>query len=193
MTPTMTVEILWEIFQHIYMVGNHRRPAFLFFVDHIFQMDRKPLIVETGSLRIPGNYEGDGQSSLLWELLVQYNGGHFVSVDIDPEATKIASGICARGEFHTTDSIGFLRNFRDAKDIDILYLDSMDFDGSDQSAVHHGKELAAIYDRLPSGCLIAVDDCHTAEKGKHIEVKKFFDSIGVDPMMQSYIHIWVKP
>lgn len=193
MTQTTTVETLWHIMEHLLKVGNHRRPAFLYFVDHIFQIGHAPLIVETGTLRQLNNYEGDGQSSLLWDLLIQYNRGHFVSIDIDAEATKTARGICKGGEFHTCESVSFLHSYPEAKEIDILYLDSMDFDGTPQSAHHHMKELAAIYDRLPSGCLIAVDDCHRPEAGKHVEVKKFFDVRGIDPVLQSYIHIWVKP
>lgn len=82
------------------------------------------------------------------------------------------------------------------KNCALLYLDSMDLYGAPhemaQSALHHAGELAACYSRLPSGCLIAVDDCKEPI-GKHTIVKAFFDAAGIKPEFSGYITIWRKP
>ena len=55
----------------------------------------RPLIIETGCLRIPGNWEGDGQSSFMFDALVRARNGHFFSLDILPESIDTARRACS--------------------------------------------------------------------------------------------------
>src|SRR5262249_5344480 len=55
----------------------------------------RPLIIETGCLRIPDNWEGDGQSTFMFDALVRREGGHFFSIDILPESIDTARRACS--------------------------------------------------------------------------------------------------
>ena len=96
-------------------------------------------------------------------------------------------------QVHQQDSVEALTGFASASTIDLLYLDSYDLTDDYRAALHQIGELAAIYERLPSGCLIAVDDCVTGDRGKHVYVAAFFDSIGVLSLISSHVTVWQKP
>jgi len=59
--------------------------------------------------------------------------------------------------------------------LDFLYLDSYDLTETIDSPTHHLAELASVYPRLPSGCLIAVDDCVSEQHGKHRFVRDWLE------------------
>ena len=172
----------------------HREGAFRFIHDELCKLGRSVLIVETGCARQKDNYAGDGQSTFFWDLILQKIGGAGFTCDINPEATSFVNftGV-KRMSAWTADSVMFLRDFQFANQIDFLYLDSFDFEfGKNDSAIHHLAELTAIFSRLKSGCMIAVDDCHSDIEGKHIEVKKFLKGLGVEPGFESYVTVWKK-
>ncbi len=62
-----------------------------------------------------------------------------------------------------------------------------------ESPTHHLAELTSIYPRLPSGCIIAVDDCKSETHGKHRFVRDWLLSLGVRPLLESYVTVWRKP
>lgn len=142
----------------------------------------KPVIIETGTLREPGNWAGDGQSTLVWQWVMERKPGLAISVDWDTEASKRASEMCPNVHVVAQDSISFLRGFLPYS-IDLLYLDSM------ENPMHQMGELAAIWDRLPSGCLIASDDSPT----KGVLTAAVLKGIGVPCLLESYISVWQKP
>lgn len=132
-------------------------------------IDRRSLtIVETGCLRTPGNWAGDGQSTLLFDRYVsgQRRDGSVFAVDIDPVATAACRAtVSSKVEIRTGDSILYLselahRFSEQGRTIDLLYLDSFDLDWSNPtpSAAHHLKELAAIGKVLRPDTLVVVDD-----------------------------------
>jgi len=86
-----------------------------------------------------------------------------------------------------------LREMQHVELLDLLYLDSYDLVEGIESPTHHLAELTAVYPRLPSGCLIAVDDCVSATHGKHRFVLAWLASLGVQPILESYVTIWRKP
>ena len=139
-------------------------------------------------------WAGDGQSTRLWAFIVEAVGGSAFSLDIDPKACVLARKTC--GGFVSvveTDSITYLAQCVDLGRLDLLYLDRFDYTGDARSALHHAGELAAAYPKLPSGCRIAVDDCHTPTEGKHTLVKAYFDAMGIEPELASYVTVWRKP
>ncbi len=157
-------------------------------------LTRGPInIVETGCVRQENNWGGDGQSTVVWSWLAQRAGGRVFTCDIDESNCKTAKRLAPKAAVYHMDSITFLRSYYDASLIDLLYLDSYDLTDDHRAALHHIGELAAIYERLPSGCLIAVDDCVTDDRGKHVYVAAFFASIGVVPLIKSYVTVWQKP
>jgi SAM-dependent methyltransferase len=118
-------------------------------------------IVETGTLRNPGNWK-DGQSARLFTEFVDYHGGSVRSVDIDPEAVTTARGAIASLNFESTcqDSVLYLSTQLDLHTVDLFYLDSYDVKWNDDhaSADHHLKEFHAIEPHLKPGAVVVIDD-----------------------------------
>lgn len=172
----------------------HREGAFRFIMGELAEIKKPLLIVETGCTRGRDTHFGDGSSTLFWSLLIERYGGALFSVDIDPKAVALCQELASRASVYCQDSVAFLTEFELPSRIDFLYLDSFDFEwGDPSSANHHLKEIEAIYDRLKSGCLIAVDDCHNRTEGKHVQVQKFLKERGVEPLFESYVMVWRKP
>ena len=171
----------------------HRWPAFEFIAEELFKKNRPLKIIETGCHR-GENWLGYGHSTVLWDYIISKTGGEVYSCDIDSEAIKFARSKCEKVKFVNCDSIGFLRTC-DAENLDFLYLDSYDWSREKHvsSCLHHMGELAAIYDRLPKGCLIAVDDAHSQTEGKHVLVHQFFDKIlNQNPIVSCHTIVWRK-
>ena len=104
-------------------------------------------IVETGTLRNPGNWK-DGQSAKLFVEFVEYHGGTVRSVDIDPSAVDIARAVLPNACFRAScsDSVAWLSQQTDLGRVDLFYLDSWDvkWKNDHDSAEHHLKEFQAI-------------------------------------------------
>lgn len=154
----------------------------------------KPVIVETGTLRQPGNWRGDGQSTRLWQWVVEHRPGLAISVDIESSACDLSRKECPGVHVVCADSPAFLRGFLPFA-IDLLYLDSREWGpGAEvESTMHQVAELAAIWERLPSGCLIASDDSHSADQGKPALTRRLLHTLGIEPELDSYIVVWRKP
>lgn len=176
-------------------LGNTKRwDAFKFIADELTSLGRPVGIVETGCLRLAGNWAGDGQSTAVWDWLISSLGGYGHSYDISPESVAAARSAVRLMQIHQQDSVEALRTFPNASTIDLLYLDSFDWSAdSTASAEHHLQELLAIYARLRPGCLIAIDDCFSDLEGKHAFAKDWLAGIGVQPVTKGYITVWRKP
>jgi predicted O-methyltransferase YrrM len=126
--------------------------------------------------------------------------GRVKSVDLNPENVAHANSVTSdRVTVKCQDSVEYLLEFENAEEIDLLYLDSFDFDPTNPipSQLHHLKEISAIYDRLKPGCLVLVDDAMIESQqgnlGKASLVGDFFARKGVRPIIHSYQMLWVKP
>lgn len=179
-----------------------RRQRFYDLANAMIGAKRPIFILETGCMRISPTGEGpelDGCSTLVWDWVAQKTEGDCVTVDSSEENIEYAkSKVSKRTQVIHGDSVLFLSGIRNIqRPIDFLYLDSMDWTGTAEeralSALHHAAELCAAWPWLNHGALIAVDDCHGEYSGKHAMVKRFFDSLGVAPMVDDYIHVWQKP
>jgi len=120
-------------------------------------------IVETGCTRQPGNWSGDGQSTVLFDHYVQERGtkSHVYSVDINPESVRLCQGLVSPAVSVTAqDSVAWLETLPVNK-ISLLYLDSFDVDWINwyPSAAHHLKEIAAVRDKITAKTMVVVDDC----------------------------------
>lgn len=175
--------------------GTRRWDAFTYIAAHLFSLERSIFIVETGSMRNPGNWAGDGQSTMLWDFIAKYTNGSVFSIDTDPGAFELVRTHCPNVIPFLGDSIEMLSTFSDNLNVtDLLYLDSLDYkDETALSELHHVGELAASYPKLKSGCLIAVDDCQSDSLGKHFLVKMFFERMNIRPIQSGYITLWKKP
>ena len=162
-----------------------------------------PIVVETGCSRKDHGllaWGDDGCSTFLFDIFSIRNKGKLFSVDINPRnVAHSQSKTSSRVEITCSDSVKYLENLEFANRIDLLYLDSFDFDPADPnpSQRHHLKEISAIFPRLKSGCFILVDDAgvhsSNAPLGKAGEVFKFMANKGIQPTISDYHILWIKP
>src|SRR5208282_2477528 len=91
--------------------------------------------------------------------------GTFTSIDADREAcNRAVAALSDRADVYFGDSITLFRHedlYQALAYCDLLYLDSMDYSAGSEinSIMHQVGELGAAWPLLPSGCLIASDDC----------------------------------
>lgn len=165
----------------------------------------EPLIVETGCARQDNNYEGDGQSSLLFDKYIAERNGHFITVDIAEESVKYCkSKMTSENSLVVkSDSVMFLQQLNqkllsEGKKIDFLYLDSFDAPRDQpevvyNSALHHLYELMTIMPSLAPGALIGVDDNWNEDgkmKGKGQLIADYMSKIENEPTLNLYQVFW---
>lgn len=161
-----------------------------------------PVIIETGCLRNPEGWEGDGNSTAIWNWFGE-RGAECYSVDINEKHCEIARKLCPKVDVMCWDSIYYLAGNSAVERCNLLYLDSRDYTKGNESfsELHHAGELTVTYERLPSGCLIAIDDCldncenhgKDIKGGKHKLCEYFFERAGIKPLFTGFITGWVKP
>lgn len=125
-------------------------------------------IVETGSMRTANNWEGDGQSSVIFDRYVSCRGDQsvFHTVDIDPKASAMCRATLSKDAIiQTGDSVsllcGIARTLASTQQtLGLLYLDSFDVDFANPlpSAKHHLFELLSIRPAISPQTLVVVDD-----------------------------------
>jgi hypothetical protein len=172
---------------------TQRWQAFTLIAEDLISRDRPLYIIETGCARQVGNWNGDGLSTVLWDWLITRTGGRSVTYEINHKNILEGRKMVSKAEIVQCDSVVGLRNTENPDTIDLLYLDSYDLTETIDSPLHHLAELASIYAQLPSGCLIAIDDCVDEQHGKHRFVRDFLSRLGVEPVLRSYITVWRKP
>jgi len=122
-------------------------------------LPRDPTIVETGSIREEHNWQGDGQSTRIWDAVIAERGGRAFSVDIDPVAVELTQRLAPRVEVVCSDSVKYLSQLT-LDSIDLLFLDSRDFgpgfDGEFAASLHAMHELCAAAHCRPK--IVMVDD-----------------------------------
>ena len=151
-------------------------------------------IIETGTLRNPGNWK-DGQSARLFTEFVDQFGGQVKSVDIDPTAVDTANQSILSSNFTSqcSDSVAWLKSQADLNTVDLFYLDSWDvkWENDQDSAQHHLYEFQAIESWLKPGTLVAIDDnarfsSNGQRTGKGRLVVEYLQSRGHQPLLDAY-------
>jgi len=151
-------------------------------------------IIETGTMRNPGNWK-DGQSARLFSEFVDHHGGSVRSVDIDPEAVAAARNSIQSDKFESTcqDSVLYLATQLDLDRVDLFYLDSYDvkWDNDHASAVHHLLEFQIIEPHLKPGALVVIDDNsrflnNNQRTGKGHYIADYLDAKGIRPLYDAY-------
>ena len=151
-------------------------------------------IVETGTLRTPGNWM-DGQSARLFTEFVDLYGGQMRSVDIDSVACEAARNTIISNRFSVahSDSVAWLQQQTDLDQVDLFYLDSYDVDWNDDtaSAEHHLKEFMVIQPHIRPGTVVVIDDNsrwvnNSRRTGKGRRVVEYLETQGHLPILDEY-------
>jgi hypothetical protein len=157
-------------------------------------------IVETGCMRKAGNWQGDGQSTLIWAAFNHWKGsGYFNSVDLNQEAVDLAREAIkdySGCQVFSGDSVKFLYDHKLM--IDILYLDSYDVDmaNPEPAAQHCLFELLAAMPRLHKNSIVFIDDSPVTNGdlgGKGLHVARFMKHLGILPFTFDYQVAWLMP
>lgn len=158
----------------------------------------RPLIIETGCLRMPGNWEGDGQSTFLFDAYARLNGGLIISIDLNIDSIDTARRACSgHTQLIHNDSVMALSSLAallEGQRVDLLYLDSFDLDLADPlpSATHHIMELAAVRPLVKRGTIVCVDDYRVdgIVGGKGAIVDKYMESVDARVLHDGYQKVW---
>jgi hypothetical protein len=151
-------------------------------------------IIETGTLRNPGNWK-DGQSARLFTEFIEHHSGSVRSVDIDPAAVASAREAITSGKFESTcmDSVLYLATQLDLDCVDLFYLDSYDVKWNDDhlSAAHHLMEFQTIEPHLKPGAMVVIDDNSRfkdsgTRTGKGHYIADYLAAKGIDPVYDAY-------
>lgn len=151
-------------------------------------------IIETGTLRTPGNWM-DGQSARLFAEFVDLYGGQVRSVDIDSVACEASRNSITSPNFTVTlsDSVSWLETLTDLDQVDLFYLDSYDVDWNDDtaSAEHHLKEFQVIEPHIKPGAVVVIDDNsrwvnNNRRTGKGRAVVEYLEAKGHLPIYDEY-------
>lgn len=214
----MNTPNFWRFFEaEAYPQLGHRRESLRYVFEYLDRLNRPVFAVETGCVRIPNNWDGDGQSTVLFDAFVsQWPRSVMHTVDIDPKATALCSAMVSSNvKVHTGDSVVFLRGLArnppaDFRHLDVLYLDSLDVDyvNPHASALHHMNELVAASSLVGPSTLVVVDDSPSeavfiadgknlklltlpeiSGKGKYVAA--YAKSIGLSPAFMGYQAGWI--
>ncbi|MGB0743776.1 MAG: class I SAM-dependent methyltransferase [Opitutales bacterium] len=145
-------------------------------------------IIETGVAREGlDKSKSDGASTIVFGLWAKETGARLTSVDISAnnisEAKKASDQLELESviEYVESDSVSYLESI--SGPVDMLYLDSYDYDKHDlaiqkASQEHHLKEFKAIESRLHEKSIVLIDDCKLPGGGKGKQVVQYMLSKG---------------
>ena len=96
-----------EYYEEVKPLLGLRELGFSRIFEHLSKI-KDPVIVETGTVRVENNFEGDGCSTVLFDHYVGTQGGTLISIDIDPMACKTADRLTTYAEVVEGDSVEYL-------------------------------------------------------------------------------------
>jgi predicted O-methyltransferase YrrM len=149
------------------------------------------VIVETGTVRFAGNWDGDGQSTVVWNAYAEQLGGHVTTIDLDPVGAELVEQMGLANTIAITgDSLEVLPTLT-VSQIDFLYLDSfdVDWDNTTPAAEHHLAELKIVWPLLKPGSIVAVDDNRNGH-GKGELVAAHMAANDVPEILNEYVRVW---
>lgn len=157
-----------------------------------------PLIIETGCLRVPRNWEGDGQSTFQFDWYARENRGHVITIDINEHSINSTRRACSSiTSTILNDSVATLEALgaNAASPAALLYLDSFDLDRSNPmpSAIHHAMEVMAARGLIGPGTVLCIDDFNVeplGPGGKGLIVDQFLTTINAEVLYSGYQKVW---
>ena len=176
-----------------------RAQGFDIMFEHLLGRAAPYHIIETGTMRKPGNWK-DGCSAMLFTEFVDAYSGTVRSVDIDPAACQASAAAIASPNFSVTcsDSVSWLNQQTDLGQVALFYLDSYDvkWDNDTPSAQHHLREFQAIEPYITPGTMVAIDDNARrvqdgSRTGKARMIVEYLEQKGIAPIYDAYQIIYL--
>ena len=152
------------------------------------------VILETGTIREPGNWLGDGQSTVVWDHYAGLKSGHVTTIDLDPVCAELVEHMNLQNTTALTgDSLQVIPTL-DIQHVDFLYLDSFDVDFANPqpASEHHLAELKLCWHLLTSGSIVAVDDNRNGD-GKGTAVAAHMAEHNIPEIVSGYVRVWRLP
>lgn len=156
-------------------------------------------IVETGCIRMEEDW-GAGMSTLVFSDISNRYNKKFETVDINIANLNFAKEYIYDElqfiedfiTYHHSDSIEFFRQHKQS--IDLLYLDSLDFDfaNPEESQKHCLAELETAFPHLSEKAIVLMDDNRLPGGGKPAKAKLWLQQQGWTCVMDYHQTLWVK-
>ncbi len=172
--------------------GDLRRESLLIFLTLAKAIGAKT-IVETGTIRVKD--APDGQSTKVFAEYARLTGAKVYSVDITPEHIETSKSelgdLLPYVTYACEDSVTWLSRFN--APIDMLYLDSYDFevDNPTASQQHELAEIGAAYGKLSTPGAVLLDDCALPFEGKGYLGTRFLQSRGWKMVFDGYQRLFI--
>lgn len=172
--------------------GDLRRPSFMLTLALAKCMGVK-YIVETGTIRTKD--APDGQSTRIFAEYARLTGAKFYSIDLNPNHIAMSKSevgeLLPYVEHICDDSVAWLS--RCAWPIDLLYLDSydFDFDNPGPSQRHELAEIGAAYGKIRQPAAILLDDCAVENEGKGYLGTRFLQDRGWKLVLDAYQRLFI--
>ena len=147
---------------------NDKNYATFFSTLELLSEKNAKIIVETQTFR---NFAEDGKSTLIFADWASQNGANLYSIGNSHSVVQIAksSTLSFGSKIFVVydDVIEYLKKFD--KGIDLLYLNSKDYDSTDVKAsqMHYLKEIVAAYSKLHKNSVVVLDDISEGGVGNH--------------------------
>jgi len=201
-SPELDFKEIFEKYFFPRLDGDRKRSdGFSKIFEELLKIESRPVILETGCMRVPGNWDGDGQSTFMFDVFCQKRNGFFISIDVNTESIDTARKACSDNTILILgDSVSALRQLSQLMPglkADLIYLDSFDVDANNPmpSAIHHSLEMIAVSPMVKSGTIICVDDYRVRgiEGGKGLIVDQFMQTINAEVIHDAYQKAWRMP
>jgi len=170
-------------------VVGQRHATFCVVLNWIMQTGGKRL-VETGSLRMDG-------STRVFADFCSHTNSHLWTVDSNAEVIAACKAETAQYaewiDYVHSDSVEFLKAY--AGQIDLLYLDSLDYDPGKPhiSQEHHRIEIETALPKLTARAAVLIDDNSEHGGGKGELVRPVLMANGFICLLDAYQSAWVRP
>jgi hypothetical protein len=166
----ITKNLFWDFFDNEAAPRlAHRESTFRKVFEYLDKLEGPITIVETGCVRLAGNWAGDGQSTILFDKYINARDESSICYTVDINSDSVSEClklVSHRVKVSQDDSVHYLhklaKQFQENEQlISFVYLDSFDVDWTywQPSAIHHLKEFAALQTCINKKTLIAIDDC----------------------------------
>jgi hypothetical protein len=200
--PPKVDETFFDIFENQFVPRlqgrRDRSEGFRTIFRELSKRTAPPLIIETGCMRVAGNWDGDGQSSFMFDVYTTMTAGQFITIDINTQSADTARKACSSNTIVIlNDSISTLSNLSNllfGRCIDLIYLDSFDVNPNEPmaSAIHHSMELTAAAKIIGSGSMVCVDDYRIdgVIGGKGLLIDQYMSAINAEVIFDGYQKAW---